>query len=79
MLAVDALIASLAEGRLTDIALGRALIEAASSGAIKFARWSKQLTRAARAGLVQANAIFFAVEALFESDHGNGGRRLLQN
>jgi len=70
MLAVDALIASLAEGRLTDTALGRALIEAASSGAIKFARWSKQLTRAARAGLVQANAIFLAVEALFESGQG---------
>jgi hypothetical protein len=70
MLAVDALIASLAEGRLTDTALASALIEAASSGAIKFARWSKQLTRAARAGLVQANAIFLAVEALFESGQG---------
>src|SRR5260370_30149762 len=70
MLAVDALIASLGEGRLAGSALGRALIEAASSGAIKFARWSKQLARAAQAGPPQANAIFLAVEALFESGQG---------
>jgi hypothetical protein len=70
MLAVDALIASLGEGRLAGSALGRALIEATSSGAIKFARWSKQLAWAAQAGPRQANAIFLAVEALFESGQG---------
>src|SRR5260370_23846302 len=70
MLAVDALIASVGEGRLNAAALGRALIEAASSGAIKFARWSKQLTQAAPAGPQQANTIFLAVELLFESCHG---------
>ena len=70
MLAVDALIGSLREGRLSGEALGRALIEAASSGAIKFARWSKQLARAAQAGPEQANAIFHALEALFESGEG---------
>jgi hypothetical protein len=70
MLAVDALIASLGEGRLAGAGLGRALIEAASSGAIKFARWNKQLGRAAQAGPPQANAIFVAVEALFESGQG---------
>ena len=70
MLAVDALIASLGEGRLDSNVLGRALIEAASSGAIKFARWSKQLARAGQAGPRQANAIFLALEALFESGQG---------
>ena len=70
MLAVDALIASLGEGRLAGSALGRALIEATSSGAIKFARWSKQLAWAVQAGPRQANAIFLAVEALFESGQG---------
>jgi hypothetical protein len=70
MLAVDALIGSLGEGRLSGAALGRALIEAASSGAIKFSRWSKQLARAAQAGPQQAHAIFQAVEALFESGEG---------
>jgi hypothetical protein len=70
MLAVDALIASLREGRLESVALGRALIEASSSGAIKFTRWSKQLARAAQAGPTQANAIFHAVELLFESGQG---------
>jgi hypothetical protein len=70
MLAVDALVASLGEGRLSSAGLGRALVEAASSGAIKFARWSKQLGRAAQAGGLQANAIFHAVEALFESGQG---------
>jgi hypothetical protein len=67
MLAVDALISSIAEGRLSDAVLSRALIQAASSGAIKFARWSKQLGRAAKAGIPQATAIFGAVEAFFES------------
>jgi hypothetical protein len=70
MLAVDALIASLGQGRLDGPALGRALIEAASSGVIKFARWSKQLGRAAEAGSPLASAIFLAVEAFFESGYG---------
>jgi hypothetical protein len=70
MLAVDALIGSLGDGRLSGAALGRALIEAASSGAIKFSRWSKQLARAAEAGPQQAHAIFHALEALFESGGG---------
>jgi hypothetical protein len=70
MLAVDALIASLGEGRLTAAALGGALIQAASSDAIKFARWSKQLARAAQSGSPQARAIFLAVEELFESGQG---------
>jgi hypothetical protein len=70
MLAVDALVASLAEGRLASDVLGRGLIEASSSGAIKFSRWSRQLARVAQAGAGQANAIFQAVEALFESGHG---------
>ncbi len=70
MVAVDALTASLGEGRLAGAGLGRALIEAASSGAIKFARWSKQLARAAQAGPRHANAIFLAIEALFESGQG---------
>jgi hypothetical protein len=70
MLAVDALIGSLGDGRLSGASLGRALIEAASSGAIKFSRWSKQLASAAEAGPRQAHAIFQAVEALFESGEG---------
>jgi hypothetical protein len=64
------LIASLGEGRWSGEGLGRALIEAAASGAIHFARWGKQLTRAAQAGGIQARAIFAAVEAVFESGHG---------
>ena len=70
MLAVDALEASLAGGWLSGAGLGLALVEAASSGAIKFARWSKQLARAAQTGPRQAREIFHAVEALFESRHG---------
>ena len=70
MLAVDALIALVGEDRLAAAALGRALVEAASSGAIKFSRWSNQLTRAAQAGPAQANAIFFALGVLFESGQG---------
>jgi len=67
MLAVDGLIASIAQDRLPDAVLSRALIQAASSGAIKFARWSKQFARAATAGIPQATAIFVAIEAFFES------------
>lgn len=70
MLAIDALIASVGEGRLAAAALGRALVEAASSGAIKFARWSKQLSQAAQAGPLQTKAIFLALEMLFESGQG---------
>jgi hypothetical protein len=70
MLAVDALTAALAEGRLDHEGLGRSLVEAASSGAIQYSRWSKQLARAAQAGSAQAKAIFLAIEALFESGHG---------
>jgi hypothetical protein len=70
MLAVDVIVASWEDGRLTDEALGRALIEAASSDAIKCVRRSKQLSRTALPSVVQANAIFLAVEALFESGQG---------
>jgi hypothetical protein len=69
-LAVDALQASIATDRLSAADLALALVEAASSGAIKFSRWSKHLARAAQAGARQAEAIFHAVEALFESGHG---------
>ena len=67
MLAVDALIAGLQEDRFSGDKLGRALVEASVSGAIKFSRWSKQLARVAQAGAKQANAVFHAIEALFES------------
>ena len=67
MLAVDALIAAVAQGRLSGAEIGCALIQAASSGAIKFARWSKQFGRAAKAGIPHATAIFIAIEAFFES------------
>ena len=70
MLASDALAVSLGDGRLDQEGLKRALIETASSGAIQYARWSKQLARAAQAGTPQARAIFLAVEALFESGFG---------
>jgi hypothetical protein len=70
MLAVDALIAALSEGRFSGDKLGIALIGAAASGAIKFSRWSKQLARVAQAGAKHANAIFHAIEALFESGNG---------
>jgi len=67
MLAVDALIAALSEGRFSGDKLGVALVEASTSGAIKFSRWSKQLARVAQAGAMQANAVFHGIEALFES------------
>jgi len=66
-LAVDALISSIGHSRLKAEALGEAMVEAARSGAIKFARWAKQLGKAAEAGLVQARAIFLALETLFAS------------
>jgi hypothetical protein len=66
-LATDALIASTADSRVDANLLGRALIEAASCGAIKFARWAKRLHNAAQAGLVQARTIFHAIEILLES------------
>src|ERR1700722_10540807 len=52
--------------------LGQALVEAASSGAIKFSRWSKQLTRVSQTGLSVARALFDALEILFASDHAHG-------
>jgi len=67
MLAVDALIAALSEGRFSGDKLGVALVEASAPGAIKFSRWSKQLARVAQAGTKQANAVFHGIEALFES------------
>ena len=70
MLAVDALDVSLAGGRLSGADLGRELVEAASSGAIKFVRWSKRLGSAAKLGARQAHAIFQAVEELMESGQG---------
>ena len=70
MLAVDALIGALSEGRFSGDRLGLALVEASASGAIKFSRWSKQLVRVAQAGPKQANAVFHAIEALFESGNG---------
>ena len=66
-LAADALIAASADGRLDGRAVGLALREAASSGAIKFARWAKQLDRVAQAGNLQARTVFTAIEALFEA------------
>jgi len=70
MLAVDALIGALSEGRFSGDRFGLALVEASASGAIKFSRWSKQFARVAQAGAKQANAIFHAIEALFESGNG---------
>ena len=77
-LATDALIAATAGSRLDANLLGRALIEAAASGAIKFSRWAKQLHRAAQGGAVQAEAIFLAIETLLEfapaAEGGDFGR-----
>ena len=77
-LAADALIATIADGRLDDKALGHALKGASSSGAIKYSRWAKQLDRAAQAGALQARTIFAAIETLFEAgapaDPGDFGR-----
>jgi Family of unknown function (DUF6493) len=66
-LATDALIAATSDSRLEAAAFGRALSEAAASGALKFARWAKQMHKAAQAGPVQARAIFLAIEVFFES------------
>jgi hypothetical protein len=77
-LATDALIAATAGSRLDASQLGRALVEAAASGAIKFARWARQLQRAVQAGAVQAAAIFLAIETLLEfaprAEGGDFGR-----
>jgi hypothetical protein len=73
-LATDALIAAVAESRLDTAAIGDALIEAADSGAIKFTRWAKQLEAVAKAGTLQAKAVFLAIEALLESAREANGR-----
>jgi hypothetical protein len=69
-LATDALLAAISAGRLDPVALGRALSNAAASGAIKFGRWAKQLYTAAQAGPLAAESIFRAIELLFESGSG---------
>jgi len=77
-LATDALIAATSDSRLGAVELGNALVEAASSGAIKFGRWAKRLQQASQAGAQQASTIFLAIEALMESgrhvDSGDFGR-----
>lgn len=70
MLGVDCVIAAVAGGRLDGDSLGAALIEAASSGAIKFSRWAKQLAKASQAGPAHAASVFAAMERLFESGKG---------
>lgn len=80
-LAVDALIMAGGDGRLDPGWLGTALREAEASGAIKFARWAKQLGQAAQAGAALARLIFEALEILFESGQGktsNDFGRLLE-
>ena len=72
-LATDALIAGVSDSRLDATIIGNALIEAASSGAIKFSRWARQLQKAAQAGASPARAIFLALEMLLESAHGADG------
>jgi hypothetical protein len=72
-LATDALMAAISSSRLDAAMFGRALSEAAASGAIKMARWAKQLQTAAQGGAVHAEAIFLAIEALFESGYGTEG------
>ena len=69
-LAVDALIAATSDQRLDAGALGSALMEAASSGVIKFVRWAKRLQQAAQAGALQSSVVFLACEALLESGEG---------
>ena len=69
-LATDALLSAISGGRLGPAAFGRALSEAAASGAIKFGRWSKELYAVAQAGTAAAEAIFRAIEVLFESGCG---------
>jgi hypothetical protein len=69
-LATDALIAAISGSRLDAAAFGRALSEAAASGAIKFARWAKQLQKVAQAGPGHAEAIFRAIEVFLESAYG---------
>jgi len=72
LLAADALVATIQQGRMNGAMLGQALAEAASSGAIKLSRWSKQLTRVSQTGLSVAGALFDALEILFASGHAHG-------
>jgi hypothetical protein len=72
-LATDALIAGVSDSRLDATIIGNGLIEAASSGAIKFSRWARQLQKAAQSGASPARAIFLALEMLLESAHGADG------
>lgn len=69
-LATDALLAAISGSRVDAAAFGRALSDAAGSGAIKFSRWAKQLYTVAQSGAAAADAIFRAVEALFETGRG---------
>jgi hypothetical protein len=72
LLAGDALIAAVQQGRMNGAMLGQALAEAASSGAIKFSRWSKGLARVSQTGLPVACVLFDALEILFASGHTQG-------
>jgi hypothetical protein len=69
-LATDALLAAISTGRLDPAAFGRALSDAAASGAIKFGRWARQLYKVGQAGAAAGEAIFRAIEVLFETGCG---------
>lgn len=68
-LATDALIATFEQSRLDPTTFATAMTEAASSGAIKFSRWAKQLQIAARVSSAMAVTIFHALESVIESGH----------
>jgi hypothetical protein len=71
LLAADALVAAVSQGRLEGAALGRALAEASPSGAIKWSRWAKQLARVSQTTWATGRVLFDALEVLFASGHLN--------
>jgi len=72
LLAADCLMAAVQQGRVNGTRLGQALVEAASSGAIKFSRWSQQLTRVSQTEPRVAGTLFEALEILFASGQAHG-------
>ena len=64
-LAVDALLAAAADGRLSATHLGEVLARLAATGLVKGARWAKTLSQAAAAGPLARETIREALQCLF--------------
>jgi hypothetical protein len=67
-LAVDACIASIADGRFDPEPFGRTMLQLWPSGLVKLSRWTKTLEPVARASPLHATAVRLAIETALRGD-----------